>query len=134
MLRRVFLLPACFAVLLVAGVTAKQRVSPALKSHHLFNLPATITEAEFAAVLGDLNSAIAEAGYPEAGYRLWKVTGEQVGDYTYLWEGNWPSQAAYDTIHDHAAYAAAIERIPSSFDAMEEAQIYNRYVEIPLGN
>ena len=127
---RVFLVSACFAILLLGGVTATQSASPALKSHHLLNLPAGITEVEFAAVLSDLNSAIAEAGFPEAGYRLWKVTGEQVGDYAYLWEGNWPSQAAYDSIHNHAAYVAAGERIPAAYSALQEAEVYNRYVEI----
>jgi hypothetical protein len=118
----------------MAGVTATQSVSPALKSHHLFNLPAGITEADFVAVLRDMNSAVAEAGYPEAGYRLWKVTGEQAGEYAYLWEGNWPSQAAYDSIHNHAAYVAAADSVPSEFGIPQEAQVYNRYVEISLGN
>lgn len=134
MRRRKILFLVCIPLLLVVSASATQSASPAIKSHHLLNLPASITEAEFATLLHDLNAAIAEAGYPDAGYRLWKVTGEQVGDYNYLWEGNWPSQEAYDGIHDHTAYVAAVDRLRSTFEAMEEHHIYNRYVEIPLGN
>jgi len=134
MLRRTFLVPACLVVLLVAGVAATQSVSPALKSHHLLNLPASITEADVVAAFQDANSAIAEAGYPGAGYRLWKITGEQAGEYAYLWEGNWPSQEAYRSIHDYAGYTAAMGRHQSVVNALAEDQVYNRYVEIPLGN
>ncbi len=131
---RAFLGPACFVALVFAGFSATQPESPALKSHHLLNLPDGITEADVVAALSDANSAVAEAGYPEAGYRLWKVTGERDGRYSYLWEGNWPSQAAYDSIHNHAAVVAAGERNQSVFAALSERQVYNRYVEIPLEN
>lgn len=65
MLRRAFLPPVCFAVVLVAGIAATQSVSPALKSHHLVNLPARISEADVVAAFRDVNSAIAEAGCSE---------------------------------------------------------------------
>ena len=134
MRRRTFVVPACLAALLVAGVAATIPASPALKSHHLINLPASITEADVVEAFHDINAIIAEAGYPEAGYRLWKVTGEQTGEYTYLWEGNWPSQAAYDSIHAIPAYTETGGRHQSLWDALVADQVYNRYVEIPLGN
>jgi hypothetical protein len=48
-------------------------------------------------------------------------------------EGNWPNQAAYDSIHAIAAYTAAGERQQALFGALQEAQVYNRYVEVPAG-
>jgi hypothetical protein len=120
--------------LLVAGIAAKQSESPALKSHHLLNLPVSITEADVVEAFTYVNSAIAEAGYPDAGYRLWKVTGEQAGEYTYLWEGNWPSQSAYDSIHNLSVYTETGTRHQAVFEALMEVEVYNRYVEIPLGN
>lgn len=135
MFRRVLITAAAVATVLVATVGAQHSASgpgPALKSHHLLNLPASVTEAELAGALGAMNAAIAEAGYPDAGYRLWKVTGEQAGDYAYLWEGNWPNQEAYDIIHSHPAYIAAGERWDSAFVPLMEVQVYNRYVEILL--
>ena len=133
MFRRILLTTAAVATVLVATVGARHLAAgpePALKSHHLLNLPASVTEADLAAALGAMNAAVAEAGYPQAGYRLWKVTGEQAGDFAYLWEGNWPNQEAYDIIHSHPAWEAAGERLGSFFESVMEAQVYNRYVEI----
>jgi hypothetical protein len=106
----------------------------AIKSHHLFNLPETLSEDQFAGMLQELNEAIAKAGYEHAGYRFWKVAGEQTGEYQYLWEGQWPSQEAYDAIHSHPEYEAAVARTQSRYDMLAEAgHVYNRYVEIPVG-
>lgn len=135
MFRRILLTTAAVASVLVASVGARHLAAgpePALKSLHLLNLPASVTEADFAAALGAMNAAVAEAGYPHAGYRLWKVTGEQAGDFTYLFEGNWPNQEAYDIIHSHPAYEAAGERLESFWEPVMEVQVYNRYVEISL--
>ena len=134
MFRRAILALTCLAVLLMVGVAATQSESPPLKSHHLFNLPDSITEADVAAAVREVNSAVAEAGYPDAGYRLWKVTGEQSGEYMYLWEGNWPNMEAYRSIHDHPAWLAAFGRNQSVFGVLAEAQVYNRFIELPLGN
>lgn len=131
---RAFLVPTFLAAVLFAGVVATQAASPAIKSHHLFNLPDGITEADIAAAIRDANSAIAESGYPEAGYRFWKVTGDQAGRHAYLWEGNWPSQAAYDSIHNHPAYVAAGDRNQPVFGLISEIHLYNRYIEIPIDN
>ena len=134
MLRRAILVPVCLAVLLMVGVAATQSVSPNLKSHHLFNLPDSITEADVIAALREVNSAVAEAGYPDAGYLLWKVTGEQSGEYIYLWEGNWPNQEAYRSIHDDPAWLNAFGSNESVFGVIAEAQVYNRFIELPVGN
>ena len=134
MLRRMVLVPACLAVLLVVGVAATQSASPALKSHHLFNLPDGTTESDILTAFREVNSAVAEAGYPDAGYRLWKVTGEQAGEYTYIWEGSWPNQEAYRNIHDHPAWLAAIGSNEAVLGVIAEVQVYNRFLEVPLGN
>jgi quinol monooxygenase YgiN len=139
MLRR-----ALGCVALVAAVAAAALAAPgpralvarpalALKSHHLLNLPPSVTEADFVAVLRGMNAAVAAAEYPNAGYRLWKVTGKQAGGHAYLLEGDWPSQAAYDSIHTHPAYRAAAERARSTIQAAQRDQVYNRYIEVPLG-
>jgi ketosteroid isomerase-like protein len=105
----------------------------ALKSHHLFNLSEGTSEADFAELLGGMNAAVAEAGFPGFGYRLWKVEGEQTGEYAYLWEGYWPGQEGYDSIHEHPAYQAAIEQWGPAFEAAVADQVYNRYSAIPAG-
>jgi len=135
MIRRTVLTTAAVATVLVATVGAHRLASgpePALKSHHLMNLLASVTEADLAAALSAMNAGVAEAGYPDAGYRLWKVTGEQAGKFAYLLEGNWPNQEAYDIIHDHPAFRAAVEEWVSVLETAAEGQVYNRYVEISL--
>ena len=107
---------------------------PALKSHHLFNFPEGVTEAEMAEVLQEINRATADLGYPNAGYRLWKVTSEQAGEYSYLWEGVWPDQATYDVIHESESWEKAWEKAVEGFPLFERVmnnQVYNRFIEIP---
>jgi hypothetical protein len=88
-----------------------------------------------AAVLADINAAIAEIGYPNAGYRVFKVQSDSAAEYVYLWEGNWPSQGAYDVIHENEAYVAAFEAHRPVFDALADAHVYHRYVEVrPSGS
>ena len=122
---------AAFATGLAMARNAEE--GPAIKSHHLLNLPSDVSEANLAEALGKLNAAVAEAGYPEAGYSLWKVTGEQAGEYAYLWEGDWPSQDDYDAIHESESWKAAWEATAEVYEALSPQHVYNRYVEIPVG-
>ncbi len=121
------------AIILFTGNLYAQSPSaaPALKSHHLFNLPEGVTETEMAGALQEMNRAIADSGHPNAGYRLWKVTGEQAGAYGYIWEGVWPDQATYDAIHQSESWKQAEERFKPFFERVWKVQIYNRFIEIP---
>jgi hypothetical protein len=122
-----------FALLAFAqGLDSSQSVTaaPALKSHHLFNLPEGVSEREMAEALREMNRAIADSGHPNAGYRLWKVTGEQAGEYSYLWEGIWPNQATYDAIHESETWQKMEVRLGPFFEKIMEKQIYNRFIEI----
>ena len=116
------------------GSVSESSAAPALKSHHLFNFPDGMTEEEMVGALREVNRAIANAGHPNAGYRLWKVAGEQAGEYGYLWEGVWPDQATYDVIHENEslsiAWDKAVEGLPLFEDIMNN-QVYNRFIEIP---
>ncbi len=122
---------AAFATGFATASTAED--GPAIRSVHLLNLPSEVSEADLAEALGKLNAAVAEAGYPEAGYGLWKVTGEQSGEHAYLWEGVWPSQDGYDAIHESESWQAAWEATAEVYKAPSPEHVYNRYVEIPVG-
>lgn len=104
--------------------------SPALKSVSLFNLPTTMAEADLIAILTEMNEAVEASGYPAAGYRLWKVSTEQDGDYAYMVEGNWPSQSVYDSIHRHEAYLEMQQRLRPTIEKLLETGKYNRYTEL----
>ena len=100
----------------------------AFKAVHLVTLtPAQ--EATLLAALADMNTVIAQAGHPEIRYRLYKVTGKQVGNHNYMWESSWPSGAVYDELHKSPAFQAATKKHPEIEELMKN-EVYNRYVEV----
>ena len=99
----------CVMIILSCSAPQEQHqsapdVGAALKSVHHFNLPSEITEAQLASALSTMNKVVADLGYPDAGYRLWKVRDGRDAEYQYLFEGNWPGQKGYDVIHESEAY------------------------------
>ena len=52
---------------------------------------------------------MAELGYPDARYRLWKAETEDPA-YGYYQEGVWPSAEAYRSVHDDPRFATAPSR------------------------
>lgn len=120
------------AVTVAASRPTSLAAGPALKSVHLINLPASVPEAEFVAAINNANAVIAKTGYPNAGYSIWKVVGTQNGAFAYLYEGHWPSQAAYDSIHAHPLYKASNPRFDPIFQTVMKGQVYNRYQEVSL--
>jgi quinol monooxygenase YgiN len=80
--------------------------------------------------LAEFNKVIAKIGYPNASYSLWKKVGDGDGEYTHVWEGNWPDQAAYDAIHENEEYKKAVEMHRSKFEKAMEKQVYQKYLEI----
>jgi len=103
---------------------------PPLKSVHLLNLPSNVSESQLASLISEVNKAISDLGYSGAGYRLWKVQSGRTAEHMYLWEGNWPSQAAYDTIHESEVFSNAFERHEDVFQALRDLQVYQRYSEV----
>jgi hypothetical protein len=54
--------------------------------------------------LAQINSALTKAGYPNLRYRLYKVSGNQQGQFTHLWEASWSGRAEYDRVHNLPVY------------------------------
>ena len=102
---------------------------PALKSVHLFDMPAGVTEAELLEAIRQVNSVVTELGYRDAGYKLWRAQTEDPA-YGYYWEGLWPSAEAYRSIHDHPRYREAIDAFTDLYPLIEPVQTYVRYVEV----
>lgn len=98
----------------------------ASKSIHLFDLPADVTEAEWSAALTEMNGAIAEMGYPGAGYYFYKTGNPDTKDYRYYFEGVWPSAEAYEKIHEAPAYKALDEKYGPLYEKISAVQIYRR--------
>jgi hypothetical protein len=79
--------------------------------------------------LADVNAALDQAGHSEVHYRLYKVVGKQSGDYSYMWESSWPSDAVYDEVLKTPAFLSALKRHPIT-ERVRKNEIFNRYVEV----
>lgn len=93
------------------------------KSLHLFDLPAGMSEKQLNDFLKEMNQAIADEGYPNAGYHLYKITSEN-GDYKYFMEGVWPDSATYDKIHDSAGWKAAADKGKDMIEKIQAQELY----------
>ena len=137
----------CAVVVLSGSVLKSQQQrqaldeGPSMKSLHLLNLPSGITESQLASAFSDVNKAFSELGYPEYGYRLWKVRGEKeynmeyIKEYMYLWEGCWPSRADYEIIHGSEAWGNAFYGNQPMFrEVMKKGvHVYQQYLEVDTG-
>lgn len=109
------------------GLAPMPEGGPTFLAVHLFNLPSAEAEEQLVGMLDDLNGAISEAGHPETQYGVWKVTGEQNGDYAYVFGSAWADRAAYDAAHEHAEYKALMEQHQEAYENLIPEQIYNKY-------
>ena len=127
-------LTLCAAIGLVSAVAQNDDPPPnqPFQTVHLINLRSADTEKAFVAALTDINAAIAKAGCAKCEYHLWKVVGTQAGNYNYLWTSSWPGRDVYVKVHNSDVYQAAINK-HHELEAVMNAQIYNRYVEVTPG-
>ena len=100
---------------------------PPFLALHLYNPASDEAHQRFLGFLSELNEAVASTGQSNTQYRVWKVTGEPTGDYTYLFGSIWADRATYDAVHDHDAYKAVMARIENSGLKPFQAEVYNRY-------
>ena len=119
----------------LASLAVSQQTVPdqAFQAVHLIASTKADDEKKLLAAMDDFNSAIAKGGCPPCNYHLWKSYGQQSGPFNYLWISNWPDRATYVKVHASTEYNAATNRHPE-IGAIMSGQIYNRYVEVKLGN
>jgi hypothetical protein len=126
------LIPHLFLIAAFGAMVLAQDAPPKgpFKTVHLTNLKSAADVTALQTAIADMNQVVANAGYRDVRYRLYKVTGQQAGAHAYLWESSWPSGDAYDKVHKSAEWAASTQKHPE-LDALMKDDIYNRYVEIP---
>lgn len=113
-----------------AQIAAQKGPTAQLKSIHLFDMPDGVTEAELAASLNELNTAIERLGYKGAGYAFYKVAGESTEKYRYFFEGVWPNAEAYKKIHEDKMYRDADRKANSIIKKINAAELYRRLVRV----
>jgi hypothetical protein len=126
---------SCSGLILASAVAQNPQTSDTVPNQpfqavHLISVPPSGEKAVMAH-LADMNSAIVKAGCPSCVYHLWKVNGTQTGVYNYIRISSWPGRDVYVKVHDAADYKAAAARHPD-VEPFYHAQVYNRYVEVPV--
>lgn len=114
-----------------APAHAQQTATPSLKSIHLFDMPAGVTEAQLSTLIGELNTVIKRLGYSNAGYTLYKVDGKGADKYRYFFEGNWPNANAYQKIHDDKSFQEADKKLGTVYEKIKAVELYRRLVRAP---
>jgi uncharacterized protein (TIGR02246 family) len=97
-----------------------------VRSIHLFDLPTGLSEAEWLNVINEINSALAENGYPDAKYNMYKTNDDQVKNYRYFFEGVWPSEEVYQKVRENAAIKAAYDKSQAQYDKIKANEIYRK--------
>jgi quercetin dioxygenase-like cupin family protein/quinol monooxygenase YgiN len=97
---------------------------PGKKSLHLFELPEGVTEKELSDFLKEMNQAISEEGFSNAGYHLYKIPGENSENYQYFMEGVWPDSATYDKVHNSEKWKAMAEKGKSMIEKIQANELY----------
>ncbi|MFV8226092.1 hypothetical protein [Christiangramia aquimixticola] len=107
----------------IIQVELKQAV-PSKKSLHLFELPEEVTEKELSDFLKEMNQAISEEGFTNAGYHLYKIPGDNSENYQYFMEGVWPDAATYDKVHNSEKWKAMAEKGKTMIDKIRANELY----------
>ena len=90
-------------------------------------------EKQLIAATREVNAAIAK--YCAACiYHLAKVYGETVGPFNYMQYSNWPGREVYAKVHNSEEYQGAGKQYGNVLSLIYRVQIYNRYVEVKVGN
>lgn len=76
-----------------------------------------------------VNVAIDSIGYPDAGYQIWEVNGDDSLGFRFMVEGYWPDQKTYDLIHDHELYKKATSLEFASWSGLKNTW-YHRFSRV----
>ncbi|MCB0637561.1 MAG: hypothetical protein KDC54_13120 [Lewinella sp.] len=121
-----------FLSLVAISATSVHRTGPAemggntLKSVSLFQDTVALDAKVLRDGLAKMNAAIADIGYPEAGYQLWEVEAAEGLGFHYMVEGHWPDEETYQLIHDDYRYTTASEEALSMMTQLARVS-YHRY-------
>lgn len=97
-----------------------------LKSTHLLKIENEEALIKLEQPLKEINEALAEMGYPECGYAIYKVNDDYKSDYTHIMEGWWICKEVYDETHNHPKYKETFEKYRDLFVAALDGQEYFR--------
>jgi ketosteroid isomerase-like protein len=97
-----------------------------LKSTHLLKVENEETLSKLQQPVTEFNKLLADMGYPECGYVIYKVNDDYASDYTHIMGGWWLSKEVYDITHDDPRYKEVFEKYRDLFVAATRNQEYIR--------
>lgn len=106
-----------------ADLPVQAKIENTLKSVSLFKDTVGVDSKQLLADFEKVNKAIAEIGYPDAGYSIWEVKSEDAG-FRYMIEGFWPDMETYREIHNHELYKKATSVESASFNVLKQTWYY----------
>jgi len=120
-----FLLLTILTTFLAAGckTTVTPKIENTLKSVSLVKDTIGHDPALIRDMFDKYNAAVAEIGYPDAGYSFWVIQ-EDTSEIKYLFEGSWPDQETYDMIHEHPLYKEVGESTKGTLEGLVAASYY----------
>ena len=101
---------------------AQAKIENTLKSVSLFKDTVGIDSKQLLSDFEKVNKAIAAIGYPDAGYQLWEVQGEN-NEFRYVIAGYWPDMKTYRKIHSHELYKKATAVVSDGWKALKQTCI-----------
>lgn len=104
------------------------KIENTLKSVSYFQDTVGYDAKELWAAFNVFNEAIAEYGYPDAGYELW-VINEEDTDIRFMVQGSWPDLETYQKIHDSEPYKNASEKTGGLWDGLISLE-YHRFNKV----
>ena len=97
-----------------------------LKSAHLLKLENEEILSKLKQPITEMNKLLADMGYPECGYVIYKVNDDYESEYTHIMEGSWLSKEVYDITHEDPRYQEAFEKYRDLFVDATQNQEYMR--------
>jgi hypothetical protein len=101
-----------------------------LISTHLLKLENEETLKKLEEPLKEINNVLAEIGYPECGYLIYKVNADNKSDYTHVMEGWWMNQEVYELTHNDPKLKELYEKYRDLFENVLSGEAYFRMTKI----
>jgi hypothetical protein len=104
------------------------KIENTLQSVSYFKDTANVDPLVLKEAFNSVNDAIAEIGYPDAGYKTWIIQPDS-SEIRFMVQGHWPDQETYTKIHDAQLYKDAIAATESVFESLEWVE-YHRFEKV----
>lgn len=118
-----------FLVMLFAiGFSMNATAQKAINSVHFYDVKNTEMEKTYVASLKEINTIMAEIGFPKNYYSYFKLAAsDTTKTYRNCTIGHWTSEEDYKTIHDHPKFKAWANKNKDNNAVFITGQLYRKF-------